>query len=409
MPLTPFNLTDLLSRTDEREPDLFVAWGHSGGFGRLVAFDPVEQLSLSAKKESEIEAFIQRHQGKLIAFLLSYDLGLSLYGLPSKHPSLPRTGYLAAYANWIRFPKEEEPVLAFADTKLEERIEAITARRVPRGKKVRCSLEAGLPLSAYRPLFESAQEYIRQGDLYQLNLTQKIRGHYPGPSSRLFLRLLATHPSRFAGFFSTPGLDLLSASPESFLESQGPVLYSQPIKGTRPQGANEAEEQKELHRLLTSKKEEAELFMITDLLRNDLAKSCRPGTVQVTKQKEVLRLKGVLHSYAEVKGHLQKGVRPMQALLRAFPGGSVTGCPKKRALEIIDELETSARGYYTGSFGYLDPKGGLHAAILIRSLFKQGDSFDFHVGGGITLLSELEAEFTEMEHKKNSIFKGLNE
>jgi len=409
MPLSVFSLQDILYRLDEREPGVFSCWGKEGGFNRYLAFEPVAQFQLTKSNEKDLWPFLEENQGNLISFLLSYDYGMLLERVETKEPLPEVLGYFYAYPNWLDFAEEEEPKLAHPDAALEERIEAITARRLPREKQQELTFQPSMSLEDYRPQFERIQEYIRSGDIYQINLTQKLSGHYGGSGADLYYRLLQANFPRFAGFQQVPPFEFISMSPESFLETQGPNIYTRPIKGTRPSGETKEEEIQELRALTGSKKEEAELFMITDLLRNDLGKSCQVGSVQVTKQKEIMRLKGVLHSYSEIQGKLKPGLPPFQALLNAFPGGSITGCPKGRAMEIIEELEPSPRGFYTGSFGYLDPKGGLHASIVIRSLMKTGEKVEFHVGGGITLLSELQNEFEEMEHKKNSVLARLKQ
>ncbi len=391
MPLSPFTLDDLLYRLGPLEQTQLVLWGQESDFPRLLAFNPLE--TYQGRFAAGIEDFLKRHQGRLVAFALAYD---HLDAGPGGE-----TSFFAAYDNWLEFPASGV-CLHKEDPAWEEQIEGITNRRLPREKEIRLWLEPGLSFAEFLPKFQAIQSYIQAGDFYQINFTQRLQGSYPGTSQDLFFKLLKANQPRYGCFLQTPRFDLLGMSPESFLQTQGRRIFTRPIKGTAADQGTEA-----LRALWHSPKEEAELNMITDLLRNDLAKSCEPGTVKVNKHRELLKLRGVVHAFSEVEGRLKPGVSPLQAMLNAFPGGSVTGCPKRRAKEVIQELETAPRGFYTGAYGFIDPQGGLHAAVTIRSFFKQGQNLDFHVGGGITALSDPQAEWDEMHHKRHAITQGL--
>jgi para-aminobenzoate synthetase component I len=242
---------------------------------------------------------------------------------------------------------------------------------------------------------ERAQRYIRAGDIYQVNLSQRLAARCDLSGWELFRRLAAVSPAPFSAFLDCGDVQLASSSPELFLRLSGSHLRTRPIKGTRPRDANPTRDAQLAYELQTSPKELAELVMITDLLRNDLGKVCEFGSVQTPELARLERFAQVQHLVSTVEGRLRPDVTHLAALAACFPGGSITGAPKFRAMEIIDELEPLARGPYTGALGYLGFNRESQLSIIIRTAIYRGPTACFHVGAGIVADSNPEAEYEE--------------
>jgi para-aminobenzoate synthetase component 1 len=259
----------------------------------------------------------------------------------------------------------------------------------------------------YLETIRRAVEYVHAGDCFQVNVAQRLL--YPANLAPLELygRLRTRNPAPFAGYFDLGDFVLASASPERFLWVQDGAIETRPIKGTRPRGASPAEDQVRRDELRASAKDRAENVMIVDLLRNDLGRVCRYGSVQVEALCRVETYRTVHHLVSEVRGRLRPGLGPLDLLRAAFPGGSVTGAPKVRALEIIAELEPTARGPYCGCLGYLGFDGSLDTNILIRTFTAGRGWVQFPVGGGIVADSIPEREYEETWHKAEGLLRAL--
>jgi para-aminobenzoate synthetase component 1 len=260
--------------------------------------------------------------------------------------------------------------------------------------------EAGAPISNFsKPDFlsavERAQRYIRAGDIYQVNLSQRLVAPCPWSGWELFQRLGTVSPAPFSAFFDCGDFQIVSSSPEQFLRLSGSHIQTRPIKGTRPRDADPTRDAQLAYELQTSAKELAELVMITDLLRNDLGKVCEYGSVQTPEVARLERFAQVQHLVSTVEGRLRKDVTQLAALAACFPGGSITGAPKFRAMEIIDELEPQARGPYCGCHGYLGFNRESQLSITIRTAVCKGGLAHFNVGAGIVADSNPEAEYDE--------------
>jgi para-aminobenzoate synthetase component 1 len=242
---------------------------------------------------------------------------------------------------------------------------------------------------------ERAQRYIRAGDIYQVNLSQRLAAPCEFTGWELFERLLAVSPSPFAAYFDCGDFQIASSSPEQFLRMSGSHIATRPIKGTRPRATDATRDAQLAYELQTSPKELAELVMITDLLRNDLGRVCEYGSVLVPELARLERFAQVQHLVSTVEGRLRNGLTHFAALASAFPGGSITGAPKFRAMEIIDELEPIARGPYCGCHGYLGFNRESQLSISIRTAIQQAGTAYFHVGAGIVADSVPEAEYEE--------------
>ena len=242
---------------------------------------------------------------------------------------------------------------------------------------------------------ERARRYICAGDIYQVNLSQRLAAPLRGSSWEFFRRLSAVSPAPFAAFLQCNEFQLASSSPELFLRLDGSRIITRPIKGTRPRAADADEDTRLAFELQTSPKENAELLMITDLLRNDLGRVCEFGSVHVPDLMRLERFAQVQHLVSTVEGRLRRDVTHLAALAACFPGGSVTGAPKFRAMEIIDDLEPTARGPFCGALGYLGFNRASQFGVIIRTAICKGGKAYFPVGAGIVADSQAEAEFSE--------------
>lgn len=255
-------------------------------------------------------------------------------------------------------------------------------------------------------MVERAQDYIAAGDIYQVNLACPWRAAWPQDADAfaLYLKLRAVSPAPHAAFLQLDSTAVLSASPETFLSMDGPRIATRPIKGTRPRFVGDpARDSAAVRELTGSAKERAELLMITDLERNDLGQVCEFGSIAVPELWRVESFAQVFHLVSTVTGTLRPHVDHVDAFRACFPGGSITGAPKKRASEIIAELEPYPRGLYTGAIGWFGFDGRSQWNIAIRTAVQQGDQITFHVGSGIVADSVPEHEHEETLHKAAGI------
>jgi anthranilate/para-aminobenzoate synthase component I len=252
-----------------------------------------------------------------------------------------------------------------------------------------------------------AQEYIVAGDIYQVNLAQKFSTPFAGNSYQLFEHLLARSPAPGAAFLDFGKTQILSASPEMFLRIRGRHITTRPIKGTRPRSRDAVRDEQLAYELMTDPKELAELIMITDLERNDLGQICEYGSVEVTRLLQLERYAQVFHLVSTVEGMLRPEINALRAVRACYPGGSISGAPKKRACEIIAELEPCPRGIYTGAIGYFADNGDAAFSIAIRTMVREGDELHFSVGSGITAGSVPAREYEETLHKAGGLRRAL--
>ncbi len=262
----------------------------------------------------------------------------------------------------------------------------------------------GMSRDSFLAAVRRAQDWIAAGDIYQVNLSQPFTAAARGDSLfGLYEHLRESSPAPLAAYFSLDGREILSSSPETFLRFSGRGIETRPIKGTRPRFADPDEDRRSAYELQTSPKEIAELVMITDLLRNDLGQVCEFGTVQVAEMLQRETLGQVHHLVSTVTGVLRPEIDHLDALAACFPGGSITGAPKKRAMEIIAALENAPRGVYCGALGYLGYHGESQFNIAIRTLVRDGGRLSYHVGAGIVADSDPEKEYEETLHKAAGI------
>ena len=246
---------------------------------------------------------------------------------------------------------------------------------------------------------QQAQRHIAAGEVYQLCLTTRLRGDFVGDPLSYFLRLRRLHPAPYASFVRTRERTFVSISPELFLEAHGNRVTSSPIKGTKKRSTNPGDDLQLLNELGADPKERAENLMIVDLIRNDLSRVCEPESVRVDSLLAVRSYSTVHQLVSDVSGELRLDATPMDALRALFPGGSMTGAPKIRAMEIIEELERSARDGYSGAIGWIGSNGDMELAMVIRTAIFEGNQVSIGIGGGITSDSNPEREHEEIQLK----------
>ena len=269
------------------------------------------------------------------------------------------------------------------------------------------SIQSNMTESDYKEKFSKVKKYIASGDCYQVNLAQRFSAQVAGDSWDGYKQLRSINPSPFSAFINIPDCVVLSASPERFLQVRNHVVETKPIKGTRPRSSDKQKDEELKNELLNSLKDRAENVMIVDLLRNDLSKCCESNSVKVPSLFALESFPTVHHLVSTITGSLPRGMSPIRLLRACFPGGSITGAPKIRAMEIIEELEPHRRGLYCGSVGYIGFNGDMDTSIAIRTLVQIDQQVYFYAGGGLVWDSEVDAEYQETFDKAAALLKLL--
>jgi para-aminobenzoate synthetase component 1 len=275
------------------------------------------------------------------------------------------------------------------------------------GTSVLGRLTSSFTRETYLATVRRVTDYIAAGDVFQINLSQRFTARGQADPLDLYLRLKRTSPAPFAAFLRWDDLAVVSASPEWFYQTRGGLIVTRPIKGTRPRGKDSLEDARLARELRNSPKDRAELTMIVDLERNDLGRVCKYGSVAVRDPMTVESFAQVHHLVATIEGKLRPEVGPIDVIRAVFPGGSITGAPKIRAMEIIDELEPGRRSLYTGAIGYISRGASSAFNIAIRTVLVEGDRASFQVGGAIVADSDPEAEYEETLAKGRGMFDVL--
>ncbi len=377
-------------------------------------------------------------QGGLAGYI-GYELGARWEGVPGGGGrSAPLPDAALALYDWVLawdheaecawlistgLPFEGSEALAHARRRLEEVREWLarraSARQLRPGLVGRLDDAPDFPVdreSATRSNFTRdrymdavarTREYILAGDIFQANLSQRLRIPLVDDPWPLYRRLRLASPAPFAAYLDLPELSILSVSPERFVRRAGNEVESRPIKGTRPRGRGAVEDDALARALLASVKDRAENVMIVDLLRNDLSRVCEPGSVRASELFTVERIAGVQHLVSTVLGRLSGGLDAFHLLEAALPGGSITGAPKIRAMEIIAELENVRRGPYCGAIGYVSVTGDMDTSIVIRTALATRSDLYLSLGGGIVADSDPAAEYRETMDKGRAILSVL--
>lgn len=269
-------------------------------------------------------------------------------------------------------------------------------------------MESDFTEDEYTKIIAGIIEYIKAGDIYQVNMSQRFSAPFAGSVYSLYYELFEENPASFFSYLNCGDHFIVSTSPERFIKQEGSRIEARPIKGTRPRGKTPKEDRRLKEELLESAKDEAELSMIVDLLRNDIGKVSDAGSVRVTAHKTLESYRNVHHLVSYVEGTLSRDKDSIDLLKAAFPGGSITGCPKIRSMEIIEELEPVKRHIYTGSIGYIGFNGNMDLSIAIRTAAISDGRIYFSAGGGIVYDSHPEEEYFETLHKAESFRKILS-
>jgi para-aminobenzoate synthetase component 1 len=277
----------------------------------------------------------------------------------------------------------------------------------PLGEPLRTHVSSNFTRAEYLRMVERALEHIAAGDIYQVNLAQRFLAEPAPPLPALYRSLRSVSPAPFLASLTLAEGGIASSSPERFFRIAGDRIETWPIKGTRPRGATPTEDHALAEALRSSEKDRAENVMIVDLERNDLGRIAETGSVSVPSLCEVSTQSNVHHLVSRVEARLNPDAGPVEVIRALFPGGSITGAPKIRAVEIIDALEPIRRGVYTGAIGYWDASGDCDWNIAIRTIVATGGVASFHAGGGIVADSTPESEYAETLVKASGMLRAL--
>ncbi len=360
----------------------------------------------------------------------SYDYGRIKEGVESQHEKtldIPEC-YLRFYDCFIIEDKQEHKLTISANGKTESphvvfsEIQALMElvffnnRNHSFSREIREKSEtvyetnvyAEFSKSDYMDAVDHMIRYIVDGDIYVVNMTHQLQIESDCPPIEMFRRLRKNNPSPFGAYLEYDDFQIVCASPERFMKMTDGVVTTRPIKGTRKRGATEEEDAALKEELAHSDKDQSELLMIVDLERNDLNRVCVPGSVEVTELFKVETYATVFHLESNIVGKLKPENNAMDLIRAAFPGGSITGAPKLRAMELIDKEERSRRNLYTGSIGYLSLNGDCDLNIVIRTAVHKDGVYHLGVGGGITCESDLEFEYEETWQKAGALLRALD-
>ncbi len=385
----PGEATGFLSRLDEwyqREkqlPDDETDWPFVGGWFLYLGYE------LAAEIEPVVH-FPPADDGFPIAF--ASRCPAAIYAQP-KHP-----GVLHLVAETAELLDEMKNELRDLDLR-------------PAGQCTEITNLAPEPPQNFKQAVEKIHEYILDGDVFQVNLSRGWHGEFDRPvdSAALYRSLRKNNPAPFAGMVSWKNYTLMSSSPERLVHVSRGEVQSRPIAGTHPRGADRESDETLSRELLAHPKERAEHIMLIDLERNDLGRVCETGTVEVDELMVVETYEHVHHIVSNVSGRLRHGATPVDVIRAVFPGGTITGCPKVRCMEIIAELEQKGRSFYTGSFGYLGLDGSMDLNILIRSMLLNDRQISFRTGAGIVADSVPDKEVAETVDKALGLLKALGQ
>lgn len=408
--LPGFDPLAFVRKTDAREPSL--ALMRAGGW-TIIAWGPSQTIAGSSLRDLhrlERAGAPTRRRAHRLPFVggllgwIGYDVAMQAMGMTSRHAAergLPQC-LAHRYDNALLW--DGVRVFAVGDRGFRRHAQEIHARPMPRTDVAPCTWHATMKEAEYRRAVRAVRHAIRKGDVYQLNLTYALHARSEMPVRHQAASLLAHHQAALcASFIEYRDTAVLSVSPESFLHIDGRSVVTSPIKGTRPRGRTPAEDLRLRDDLLRDAKESSELAMIVDLLRNDLGMVCRPGSIRVREHRVTMATPSVWHTVSHIEGRLAPGMMPMTALRMMMPGGSVTGCPKRAAIRLIDHHERTARGLYCGVAFSASIDGTLRSSILIRTIVRQGRSLSLGVGGGIVWDSVPAREWRETLHKARGI------
>lgn len=341
----------------------------------------------------------------------SYDLARCLEKLPELAQDSENIPEMAIgiydWAIIVDHTQKQTVLLCFDEKKQRQILEFFNSPQTENQKtfSVNSEINADFSQKTYKQAFEKIKTYLKEGDCYQVNLTQRFSASCEGNTWEVYKTLREINAAPFSAYLNLPDVKILSSSPERFLKLTGLHVETKPIKGTRPRKTDETENAAQLQDLKNNPKDRAENVMIVDLLRNDISKVCEK--VRVPKLFEIESYSTVHHLVSTVTGELKPNQHALDLLQHCFPGGSITGAPKIRAMEIIEELEPKRRGVYCGAIGYIGFDGNMDTNIPIRTLVQSHDTIRFWAGGGIVNDSKVEDEYQESFDKAAAMFEVL--
>ncbi len=351
------------------------------------------------------DAFFGAYDALIAIDHLTETTWLLASGLPEK-PKSPAARIRARQ----RIKELREVVIAAREDETESIIiKTANPKKTEQISSADGQLEANFSYSSYQQAIEKILNYIAAGDIYQVNLSQRFATPFSGSHQEFYLHFRDLSPAPFGAFLATGKHCIMSNSPERYLLINDDYIETRPIKGTRPRGATAKEDTDLGQELLSSPKDRAEHIMIVDLERNDLGRVATYGSVHVPEMQILESYANVHHMVSTVAARIRAEKSSSECLLNSFPGGSITGAPKLRSMEIIDELEPTCRGVYTGSIGYFDFSGDLDFNIAIRTAIACNNHLYFQVGGGIIADSNPDDEYQETRTKAASFLKALQE
>ncbi|MCC7305281.1 MAG: aminodeoxychorismate synthase component I [Alphaproteobacteria bacterium] len=400
--------------------------------GKITITNPRQQTSFTGDPFKIVEERLQDHsfskelteglppfQGGA-AGMFGYELARGIERLPEHgqhNPDMPDMA-VGIYDKIIAFDHGQEKAWIIVQAEGDAEAEKKYAYTAGLMKDTEEAFVPGEPVEwrsnftreSYKDAVARVIEYIYEGDIFQANLAQKFEADLPegfDPYTH-YMNLRAVNPAPFAAYMNLGNIKIASASPERFLQVRQEKVVTKPIKGTKPRGTNPAEDSKYRAELERSEKDKAENTMIVDLLRNDLSKTCEKESVNVEKLCAIESFASVHHMVSTISAALKAEHSALDLLRACFPGGSITGAPKVRAMEIISAMENTRRGPYCGALGYIGADGGMDMNILIRTLAYEGNTVSFHAGGGITAESNPGAEYQETLDKAERIFRSFD-
>lgn len=386
----------------------------TGGHRQLVFDDPFELLTQELNQHTVTQNDLPFTGGALGFF--SYDLGRRVENISSKAvDDINMPDMAVGIYHWAYIADHVEKKATLVGNLAEPRVrlnweEILGSVKNPpedaddNSYRAKNRIQSNMTKAQYIEKFNVIKNYIRSGDCYQVNLAQRFTSQVEGDPWEGYKKLRKINPSPFSAYINTPDCVVLSVSPERFLQVSNEIVETKPIKGTRPRSKDQNKDDQLKQELKVSTKDKAENVMIVDLLRNDLSKCCQINSVKATKLFEIESFPTVHHLVSTIEGKLPKQISPVQLLRECFPGGSITGAPKIRAMEIIEELEPHRRGLYCGSIGYISFNGRMDTNIAIRTLLQKDGRAYFYAGGGLVWDSKAEEEYLETFDKAAAMF-----
>ncbi|MGB9663723.1 MAG: aminodeoxychorismate synthase component I [Ignavibacteria bacterium] len=345
---------------------------------------------------------------------ISYDFGMTLENVQSKNPAttnLPEI-FFGFFESALVYDHQTKKYTVYSKTNPKKFLDFIFSRLEPKKNFISSTktpdIQSNFTKEEYINTIQTIKKYIEEGEIYQVNLSQQFSCKTAEHPIQIYSRLRENNPAHFSALICVNNNQwVLSSSPELFIDLKKNRVITKPIKGTIKRGASTEEDKNLIRQLFNSEKDSAELLMITDLERNDLGKISKAGSVKVNSLKKVETYSSVHHLVSEIESELEEGKDVFDLIAAMFPGGSITGAPKKRSMEIIDELEKCKRGIYTGSIGYIDLNGNAMFNIAIRTIIYDNGKLYLNLGGGIVYDSDPEKEYEETLHKGEKIFKSI--